>query len=214
VGRRVALLAWAEKHNAAIVEETDYDCEFRFGGRPSNRCRCRPIGAGHLCRIVLENDVPTLRLGFVVRHRCDAWSSQGTCRTGSPMISRRRAPSSMPRALERRSGECGQRLSRSACIITSTLSRDFSDPRLISSSAGLHIAAVARTASPKQISGIVRRVPGWNRGPPLARRRSIDGHKRGCCSAAAPSRHRGSGGCVGFVHALTARSRPRVDPAR
>jgi len=31
-GRR-ALLAWAERNHAAIVED-DYDSEFRFGGRP------------------------------------------------------------------------------------------------------------------------------------------------------------------------------------
>ena len=31
--RRVALLSWAERANAVIVED-DYDSEFRFGGRP------------------------------------------------------------------------------------------------------------------------------------------------------------------------------------
>jgi GntR family transcriptional regulator / MocR family aminotransferase len=31
--RRLALLAWAERHNAAIIE-ADYDSEFRFGERP------------------------------------------------------------------------------------------------------------------------------------------------------------------------------------
>jgi len=31
--RRLALLAWADAHNAAIIED-DYDSEFRFGGRP------------------------------------------------------------------------------------------------------------------------------------------------------------------------------------
>ena len=43
-------------------------------------------------------------------------------------------------------------------MITTTLSRDFGDYlELVPSSAGLHIAAVARRASPKQINGIVRR---------------------------------------------------------
>jgi GntR family transcriptional regulator/MocR family aminotransferase len=31
--RRLALLAWAERHNAAIIED-NYDSEFRFGERP------------------------------------------------------------------------------------------------------------------------------------------------------------------------------------
>ena len=29
----MALLAWAERNDAAIIED-DYDSEFRFGGRP------------------------------------------------------------------------------------------------------------------------------------------------------------------------------------
>ncbi|WP_292167326.1 PLP-dependent aminotransferase family protein [Mesorhizobium sp.] len=33
LSRRQALLAWAERNNAAIIED-DYDSEFRFGGRP------------------------------------------------------------------------------------------------------------------------------------------------------------------------------------
>jgi GntR family transcriptional regulator/MocR family aminotransferase len=31
--RRTALLEWAERRNAVIIED-DYDSEFRFGGRP------------------------------------------------------------------------------------------------------------------------------------------------------------------------------------
>jgi GntR family transcriptional regulator/MocR family aminotransferase len=46
--RRQALLAWAERNNAAIIED-DYDSEFRFGGRPleplQKRC-CRHCGSG------------------------------------------------------------------------------------------------------------------------------------------------------------------------
>ena len=33
LSRRRALLAWAERNNAVVVED-DYDSEFRFGGRP------------------------------------------------------------------------------------------------------------------------------------------------------------------------------------
>jgi GntR family transcriptional regulator/MocR family aminotransferase len=33
LARRMALLAWAERHDAAIIED-DYDSEFRFVGRP------------------------------------------------------------------------------------------------------------------------------------------------------------------------------------
>jgi GntR family transcriptional regulator/MocR family aminotransferase len=43
--RRQALLAWAERHDAAIIED-DYGSEFRSGGTPSSRCRLStPAGA-------------------------------------------------------------------------------------------------------------------------------------------------------------------------
>ena len=66
LGRRLALLAWAEKHNAALVED-DYDCEFRFGGRPIEPLQMldvtgRVIYVGSFSKTMF----PTLRLGFVV----------------------------------------------------------------------------------------------------------------------------------------------------
>ena len=64
--RRLALLAWAERHNAAIIED-DYDSEFRFGGRPIEPLQTldttgRVIYVGSFSKTLL----PTLRLGFVV----------------------------------------------------------------------------------------------------------------------------------------------------
>ena len=64
--RRMALLAWAERHQAAIVED-DYDSEFRFGGRPIEPLQTldqagRVIYVGSFSKTLLA----TLRLGFVV----------------------------------------------------------------------------------------------------------------------------------------------------
>ena len=64
--RRIALLAWAERHDAAIIED-DYDSEFRYGGRPIEPLQTldtsgRVIYVGSLSKTML----PTLRLGFVV----------------------------------------------------------------------------------------------------------------------------------------------------
>jgi GntR family transcriptional regulator/MocR family aminotransferase len=64
--RRLALLAWAEHHQAAIVED-DYDSEFRFGGRPIEPLQTldragRVIYVGSFSKTLLA----TLRLGFVV----------------------------------------------------------------------------------------------------------------------------------------------------
>ena len=64
--RRAALLAWAEQHNAAIVED-DYDSEFRYDGRPIEPLQTldttgRVIYVGSFSKTML----PSLRLGFVV----------------------------------------------------------------------------------------------------------------------------------------------------
>ena len=62
--RRVALLGWARRHDAAIVED-DYDTEFRYGGRPLEPLQTldvdgRVIYVGSFSKTML----PTLRLGY------------------------------------------------------------------------------------------------------------------------------------------------------
>ena len=64
--RRRALLDWAERVDAAIVED-DYDSEFRFGGRPVEPLHRldtsgRVLYVGSFSKVLL----PTLRLGFVI----------------------------------------------------------------------------------------------------------------------------------------------------
>lgn len=64
--RRVALLAWAERRNAVIIED-DYDSEFRFGGRPLETLQAmdrsgRVVYVGSFSKSML----PALRLGFMV----------------------------------------------------------------------------------------------------------------------------------------------------
>ena len=66
LARRMALLAWAEEHGAAVIED-DYDSEFRYGGRPieplQNLDRSgRVLYVGSFSKVML----PTLRLGFLV----------------------------------------------------------------------------------------------------------------------------------------------------
>jgi GntR family transcriptional regulator/MocR family aminotransferase len=64
--RRLALLAWAEQHGAAIIED-DYDSEFRFDGRPLESLQSldrtgRVLYVGTFSKVML----PALRVGFVV----------------------------------------------------------------------------------------------------------------------------------------------------
>ncbi|GLY02164.1 PLP-dependent aminotransferase family protein [Actinoplanes sp. NBRC 101535] len=64
--RRRALLAWAGRHDAAIVED-DYDSEFRFANRPLEPLRSldtggRVVYVGSFSKTML----PALRLGFLI----------------------------------------------------------------------------------------------------------------------------------------------------
>jgi len=64
--RRTALLEWADRRNAAIIED-DYDSEYRFGGRPLETLQAidrggRVIYTGSFSKSLL----PALRLGFLV----------------------------------------------------------------------------------------------------------------------------------------------------
>ena len=64
--RRLALLRWAGRHGAAIVED-DYDSELRFDGRPLEPLQSldragRVLYVGTFSKVLL----PALRLGFVV----------------------------------------------------------------------------------------------------------------------------------------------------
>lgn len=64
--RRTALLSWAERRNAVVIED-DYDSEFRFSGRPLETLQAmdrngRVLYVGSFSKIML----PALRLGFLI----------------------------------------------------------------------------------------------------------------------------------------------------
>ncbi len=66
LSRRAALLNWAERKGAVVIED-DYDSEFRFEGRPIDPLQTldrsgRVIYVGSFSKVML----PTLRLGFLV----------------------------------------------------------------------------------------------------------------------------------------------------
>src|SRR5439155_20386351 len=69
LSRRRALLAWAERQDAAIIED-DYDSEFRFTDRPLEPLRTldtvgRVVYVGSFSKTLL----PGLRLAFIIAPR-------------------------------------------------------------------------------------------------------------------------------------------------
>ncbi|MGW7545667.1 MocR-like pyridoxine biosynthesis transcription factor PdxR [Streptomyces sp. NPDC054770] len=64
--RRTALLRWARRHGAAVIED-DYDSEFRFGGRPVETLQSLDR-SGHVIYVGSFSKVmmPSLRVGFLV----------------------------------------------------------------------------------------------------------------------------------------------------
>ena len=160
--RRLALLAWADRRNAAIIED-DYDSEFRFGGRPIEPLRMldttgRVIYIGSFSKTLL----PTLRLGFVVAppslreaiHKAKLVADWHTSTTIQVVLARFIDDGGFARHL-RKAREVYRARHR---MIADALARDFVDHlEVIPSTTGLHIAAVARTASAGRIGAIVRR---------------------------------------------------------
>lgn len=149
LARRLALLEWAERHDAAILED-DYDSEFRYGGRPIEPLRTldragRVVYVGSFSKTML----PTLRLGFVLTP-----PSLRDAVRGARFVTDWHAPVAMQRALGRFIEEGGfarhiRRMNRiyeeRHAVLIATLERDFADVfDVIPSAAGLHVCAVAR----------------------------------------------------------------------
>lgn len=160
--RRLALLAWADRHNSAVIED-DYDSEFRFGGRPIEPIRMldttgKVIYIGSFSKSLL----PTLRLGFIVAppslreaiHKAKLVTDWHTSTTIQAVLAHFIDGGGFARHI-RRAREVYRARHR---MIADALARDFVDHlKVIPSTTGLHIAAAARTASVDQIGVVVRR---------------------------------------------------------
>lgn len=160
--RKQALLGWADKANAAVIED-DYDSEFRFGGRPLEPLQAfdrngRVVYVGSFSKTML----PTLRLGFLV-----APPSLRTAIQKAKFLSDWHAPSVVQGALARfiDDGEFARHVRKVSKVYRERhriLERaireklgDHLEP--IRSSTGLHLAAIAKTASVPQMIEVARR---------------------------------------------------------
>jgi GntR family transcriptional regulator/MocR family aminotransferase len=160
--RRHALLAWAERHGAAIIED-DYDSEFRFGGRPLDPL-CTLDTSGRVIYIgsFSKTLLPSLRLGFVIAPpslRAAVHKAKFVCDWHSPSL----AQLALARFMDdggfvRHIRKLNAVYEERHAFVTNTLDRYFAHHlELIPSSTGLHVTALARKASVKQIAAVARR---------------------------------------------------------
>ncbi|GGK86649.1 GntR family transcriptional regulator [Planomonospora parontospora subsp. parontospora] len=144
--RRTALLAWAERRDAVVVED-DYDSEFRFGARPLEPLQSldragRVVYVGSFSKTLL----PALRLGFLVApaslraalhaaKRLTDW--HGDLLTQAA-LARFMEEGLLARHVRRATREYAVRRE----LIVTSLRRDFSGLlRPVDSAAGLHLCA-------------------------------------------------------------------------
>jgi GntR family transcriptional regulator/MocR family aminotransferase len=147
--RRLALLEWAERVDAAILED-DYDSEFRYHGRPLEPLQSmdrtgRVLYVGSFSKVML----PTLRLGFLVapaplhaalrkaKHVTD-WHTAVPLQAAAARFIEEGL---LARHIRRMRNVYANRHSR----LSAAVDRDLADHLThIPSAAGLHIAVVAR----------------------------------------------------------------------
>ncbi|PRY30347.1 PLP-dependent aminotransferase family protein [Umezawaea tangerina] len=158
--RRTALLDWARRHGAVVVED-DYDSEFRYSDRPLEPLQSldragRVVYVGSFSKTLL----PTLRLGFLVapaslRPALRA-AKQLTDWHGDPI-----AQAALARFIDE--GLLARHIRRATRVyaarharITAALRDDFARwLEVVPSAAGIHLAARTR-CDPDEVVGVAR----------------------------------------------------------
>ncbi|GAA0988344.1 PLP-dependent aminotransferase family protein [Acrocarpospora macrocephala] len=162
VSRRAALLTWAARHDAVIVED-DYDSEYRFEGRPLEPLQSldacgRVIYVGSFSKTLL----PTLRLGFLIAPA----SLQPALRTarqltdwhGDPTTQGALATFIDEGLLSRHIRKATQEYAaRRAAILTTLHTRFAGTLTPIPSAAGLHLCALPAPGSTVDFDTVVSR---------------------------------------------------------
>jgi GntR family transcriptional regulator/MocR family aminotransferase len=149
LARRTALLAWAQRHDAVIIED-DYDSEFRFADRPLEPLQSldrtgRVLYVGSFAKTLL----PMLRMGFLVAptslrnalHAAKQYTDWHNELVGQVALARFIDDGLLARHVRKATREYAGRHAR----ISAILARDFADWfDVIPSGAGLHLCAPLR----------------------------------------------------------------------
>jgi GntR family transcriptional regulator/MocR family aminotransferase len=165
LARRQSLLSWAERTNAAIIED-DYDGEFRFGGRPVDALQTldsagRVVYVGSFSKVML----PTLRLGFLITPPSISRAAQAAKYVtdwNTSLLTQVALASFIEEGdFARHLRRVGAAYQERHDIIADSLRRDFADHlELLPSNAGLHLTALARGATSQEIIAITQKAAG------------------------------------------------------
>jgi GntR family transcriptional regulator/MocR family aminotransferase len=160
--RRMALLSWADRHDAAVVED-DYDSEFRYAGQPLEPLQSldrsgRVVYVGSFSKVML----PTLRLGFLVapaslRHALHAAKFVSDWHTAVPTqaaLAEFIDDGGLARHIRRMRNEYRVRHERIATELDGPMAR-WLEP--IPSAAGLHLSAYLKDGGAEDIHRLVVR---------------------------------------------------------
>jgi GntR family transcriptional regulator/MocR family aminotransferase len=165
LSRRLALLAWAQRHNAAVIED-DYDSEFRYGGRPIEPLQTldasgRVVFVGSFSKTMLA----TLRLGFVVTP-----ASLSRAVQAAKFVADWHTPLPTQAALARfiEQGWLARHIRKMRAmyearheLIVEALTEEFAEHlTVVPSAAGLHVSATAKALSPEAMTVVVQRALG------------------------------------------------------
>ena len=160
--RRTALLAWADRRGAVIVED-DYDTEFRLGGRPLDPLQSldrtgRVIYVGSFSKVLL----PTLRLGFLIApatlqpalHAARQLSDWHGELATQAALARLIDEGLLARHIRKVAREYADRYARIADLLERRCARWL---RLIPAAAGMHVAADAVPGTSVDIARVLHR---------------------------------------------------------
>ena len=149
MARRTALLAWAQRHDAVIIED-DYDSEFRFADRPLEPLQSldrtgRVLYVGSFAKTLL----PMLRMGFLVApgslrdalHAAKQYTDWHNELVGQVALARFIDEGLLARHVRKATREYARRHARISTILAAGFRRLV---RRIPSSAGLHLCAPLR----------------------------------------------------------------------
>jgi GntR family transcriptional regulator/MocR family aminotransferase len=159
--RRTALLAWAGRSRAAIIED-DYDSEFRFAGRPLDPLQSldrtgRVIYVGSFSKVLM----PSLRRGFLIAPQslqpalfaAKQLTDLNSEATTMGALARFIEDGLLARHIRNVSREYEMRYQQLAASLQRHLGRHL---RLLPAAAGLHVAAAALRSSTTDIAKAVR----------------------------------------------------------